>query len=133
MPQLSKGGKWIFGWVVVGQHREIVIPPEAYEEYGFKPGEEIVFLHGSRTSGGFGLGRNEVLQHKEHIWKRIFAKGIMEENRVVILPSVVEIQPGDRLLTGRGSGWALGFFQKGLIYDEALKHPEIDSYIVHED
>lgn len=133
MPQLSKGGKWILGWVIVGRNREIKIPPEAFREYGFKPGEEVVFTCGSQSSGGFGLGRHEIFQHKEHLQKRIFAKGIIGENKIVFLPSAVRVRPGDRLLTGRGSGWALGFFQKGFIYDEALKHPEIDTYIINED
>ena len=44
MPQITKGGKWVFGWVVVGQNRQIVIPPEAYAEYGFQPGEAVIFF-----------------------------------------------------------------------------------------
>lgn len=131
MPQLAKGGKWIFGWVVVGRDHEIRIPPEAYTEYGFRSGEAVVFLHGSRTSGGFGLGRFKVLQQKELLQKRIYAKGIMGENMIVFLPSAVEVQAGERLLVGRGSGLALGFFQRGFIYDEAIKHPEIESFVVN--
>jgi len=29
MPQLAKGGKWVFGWVVLGQNYELSIPPAA--------------------------------------------------------------------------------------------------------
>jgi hypothetical protein len=47
MPQLAKGGKWVFGWVVVGKRRSITIPPDAYREHGFRPGDEVVFLRGS--------------------------------------------------------------------------------------
>ena len=43
MPQLSKGGKWIFGWVVVDDTRKIRIPPEAFGEYGFRMGEGVLF------------------------------------------------------------------------------------------
>jgi len=28
MPQLVKGRKWVFGWVVVGQQGEVRIPPD---------------------------------------------------------------------------------------------------------
>jgi hypothetical protein len=42
MPQLEKGGKWVFGWVVVRPGSKITVPPEAYLEYGFQAGEEIV-------------------------------------------------------------------------------------------
>jgi hypothetical protein len=35
MPQLSKGGKWVFGWAIVGPDRNVLIPTQAYQEYGF--------------------------------------------------------------------------------------------------
>ena len=38
------------------------------------------------------------------------------------------MQPGDRLLAVRGSGRALGFVAQGPIYDEALKHPELEIF-----
>jgi hypothetical protein len=53
MPQLTKGGKWVFGWCVVGLDGEIQIPPEAYIEYGFQPDETVVITLGSRHSGGY--------------------------------------------------------------------------------
>jgi hypothetical protein len=56
MPQLVKGGKWVFGWVIVGQRREIQIPPEACAEYGFQTGGRVLLLSGSRRSGGSALG-----------------------------------------------------------------------------
>jgi len=55
MPQLTKGGKWVFGWGIVGQEGEIRIPPEAYSECGFQPGEPVIFILGSQRSGGFGV------------------------------------------------------------------------------
>ena len=55
MPRLVKGAKWTFGWVVVGPEREIVIPPEAWDEYGFPAGDEAIFTPGSLKSGGFGI------------------------------------------------------------------------------
>ena len=55
MPRLVKGAKWTFGWVVVGPERKIVIPPEAWDEYGFQVGDEAIFTPGSLKSGGFGV------------------------------------------------------------------------------
>ena len=52
MPQLVKGGKWVFGWVVIQPDRSLPIPPAAWQEYGFTVGEEAIFIRGSRTSGG---------------------------------------------------------------------------------
>lgn len=62
MPRLVKGGKWVYGWVIVGPQGELRIPPEAGDEYGFQSGEEVVFLPGSRSSGGFGLSTPRLLE-----------------------------------------------------------------------
>ncbi|MBN1311631.1 MAG: hypothetical protein JXB30_09445 [Anaerolineae bacterium] len=129
MPQLVKGGKWVFGWVVVGPHREIKIPPEAYTEYGFQAGEQVHLLPGSRRSGGFSVGRHEALaQAKIPFERRVLGQGVIGEDRQIELPPEVDVKPGDRLLAARGSGVALGFVQHGPIYEEALKHPEIEVF-----
>lgn len=127
MPQLAKGGKWVFGWVIVGQDREIRVPPEAWLEYGFQVHNEVLFMRGSRRSGGFGIGRQEVLS-RSPISSRAWAKGTITSQGMASLPQAVEVQPGDRLLVARGSGLALGFLQRGPIYEEALKHPELETF-----
>lgn len=129
MPQLAKGGKWVFGWVVLGQNYELCIPPEAYSEYGFQPGEAVAFIRGSRQSGGFGLGRRERLALSP-IRSRILAEGTMGEQMQVILPKTLEIQPGEHLLVVRGSGLALSFLQQGPICDEAQHHPEVEVFAI---
>jgi hypothetical protein len=73
MPQLEKRGKWVFGWVVVQAGKKITVPPEAYGEYGFQAGGEIVFTRGSRRSGGFGIGRTD--QIPPLLEKRVLAQG----------------------------------------------------------
>ncbi|MBN1886829.1 MAG: hypothetical protein JW850_02525 [Thermoflexales bacterium] len=126
MPQLVKGGKWVFGWVIVGPRGEIPIPPEAYREYGFKAGEPVVFLRGSRRSGGLGVGRLERVP--ERLLGRALGHGQVGENGQVVAPPGVSVQPGSRLLVVRGSGLALGFIAQGPIYEEALKHPELELF-----
>jgi hypothetical protein len=129
MPQLAKGGKWVFGWVAVGPDRAIRIPPEAFVEYGFRSGEEVVFLAGSRTSRGFGIGRPERLSHaKIPLLKRAIGRGRIGEAGRIVLPPEIGVSPGQRLLVGRGSGLALGFFQQGSIVDEALRHEELQVF-----
>ena len=129
MPQLAKGGKWVFGWVVVGQDCEIRIPPEAWSEYGFQIQDDILFTRGSRRSGGFGVGRREVLAGSP-IQARALAEGRIIKLGMVSLPRTLGAQPGERLLAARGSGLALGFLQRGPIYAEALKHPELEVFSV---
>ena len=41
MPQLVKGGKYVFGWSVIGEDGGVVIPGEAVLEYGFEPGDTV--------------------------------------------------------------------------------------------
>ena len=126
MPQLAKGGKWVFGWVIVGSGGEISVPPEAYREYGFQAGDEVVFLKGSQRSGGFGVGR---VDHVSALLsKRALGRGRMDERGQVIVPPNVGTPPGDRLLAVRGSGHALGLVARGPIYEEAMQHPGLEIF-----
>ena len=52
------------------------------------------------------------------------------ENERVAFPNAVGFQPGERVLVVRGSGLALGFIQRGPIYEEALRHPEIEMFSI---
>jgi bifunctional DNA-binding transcriptional regulator/antitoxin component of YhaV-PrlF toxin-antitoxin module len=126
MPQLAKRGKWVFGWVVVGKRRSITIPPEAYREYGFQPGDEVIFLRGSKRSGGFSIRRVEKIPALFE--KRILARGRMARQGHVTLPPETGVQSGDRLLAVRGSGLALGLSAQGPIYELALTHPELEVF-----
>ena len=127
MPQLAKGGKWVFGWTTIGQDLDVLVPPAAYQEYGFQAHEEVVFLRGSRSSSGFIMGkRSKVLA--SIIKTRILAEGLMGEKMKVRLPSVLGFKAGDKLLVVRGSGLALSFLRFGRICEEALRHPEIEEF-----
>lgn len=127
MPQLAKGGKWVFGWCVVSTDGKIRVPPDASAEYGFQPGEDLILMRGSQTSGGFGLGRPVRLANSP-LRSRFIGGAMMGADGCVTLPSETEISPGERLLVVRGSGLALGFLRHGPIYEEAQKHPQIENY-----
>jgi hypothetical protein len=126
MPQLAKGGKWVFGWVVVGKRRTIALPPQVYREYGFQEGDEVIFLRGSKRSGGFSVGHVEKIPPLFE--KRILARGHVGRQGRVTLPPETGVRPGDRLLAVRGSGLALGLSAQGPIYELALKHPELEVF-----
>jgi hypothetical protein len=131
MPQLVKGGKWVFGWVIVGEEGTIAVPPEAWQEYGFAVGESVVFLPGSSRSGGFGLSCRRLLENSPLALDRddrVLGRGQIDEPQRVTIPAGVGVQLGQRLLVVRGSGHALGFVQKGPIYETALEHPEIQVF-----
>lgn len=128
MPQLVKGGKWVFGWCIVGPAGEIQIPPAAYTEYGFVTGEVVIITRGSQRSGGFGIGRQEKLANSP-LLSRFRGRATIGAAGQVVFPAETGPQPGERLLAVRGSGLALGFVQRGPIYEEALKHPEIETFV----
>jgi hypothetical protein len=65
MPQLVKGGKYVFGWTALGKDRSIRIPDEAFEEYCFKAGERIMIILGSRSSGGFSIHTQNALKNSK--------------------------------------------------------------------
>ena len=123
MPRLEKGGKWVFGWVIVDADRYIRIPRDAWSEYGFAAEQEAFFLKGSTTSGGFGIGTKERIP--ETITGRELGTGRFEKGRVVRLPRDIGVEPWQNLLAVRGSGHALGFVAHGPIFELALRHPEI--------
>jgi hypothetical protein len=131
MPRLVKGAKWTFGWVVVGPEREIAIPPEAWNEYGFQVSDEAVFMPGSRKSGGFSISTLALMAEANEkmggAGLRVLGRGRFGGERVVVPPEV-EVKPGDQLLTVRGSCYGLGFIARGPIYEEALKHPELEVF-----
>ncbi len=126
MPQLAKGGKWVFGWVIVGKDGRIQIPNDAYEEYGFREGEEVIFTRTSKTSGGFGIARKEIFDQSKLGTTHHLASTIMETDREVILHPQLDASPGDKLLAVRGSYLSLSFLKHGPIIDEAEKHPELE-------
>jgi len=131
MPRLVKGAKWTFGWVVIGPEREVVIPPEAWDEYGFQAGDEAIFTPGSRKSGGFGVSTLALLAEASRKMGgadlHALGRGRFGDGRVAVPPQV-DVKPGDRLLTVRGSGYGLGFVARAPVYEEALKHPELEVF-----
>jgi len=153
MPQLVKGAKNVFGWSRVGDDGRIIIPPDAFAEYGFVDKGNAIVMSGSRKSGGFGLTRLDKIKESSlagiitvipelkeykisegaavryssrlYCWVRIFNESI-----TVPLETLKQygINKGDMLLTARGSNLALGFIVKGPIVAEAKKHSDLKVY-----
>jgi len=158
MPQLVKGGKYIFGWTIINNDRLVRIPDEAFVEYNFNKDEEIILMSGSRTSGGFSLIKKDALETSEigqYLKDSIGYQSesgtfsiprftIITSGRKLIYWSVLEdeksfrlsneylelsgLRTGSKLLVGRGSGLGPAFIEKGTIYVEALKHKNIVEY-----
>jgi len=129
MPQMNKGGKWVFGWCVVGASGEIRIPPEAYAEYGFQAGDPIVYLRGSRCSGGFSVGRlHKLAGSAGPLLRRSLGQGIVQEMGRIAVPPETGLRSGQHLLAVRGSGYAVLFLTCGPIYEEALTRLNLETF-----
>lgn len=153
MPQLVKGGKYVFGWSVVSPEGCIVIPPETFEEYGFSEQTRAIVFSGSKTSGGFVLVLPDVLQSSQlspilkrcpelsdyrlpqgqtvHCGTKVCCWVTLRDNRF-LLPESTLTQYGvtfeDCVLVVRGSGLGPSFIVRGRIVEEARQHPEIDVF-----
>jgi len=152
MPQLVKGGKYVFGWTAVQNDGRIRIPDEAFDEYHFHETGRIILLSGSKTSGGFSVHKPDLLaetapgsritgligynkesglftSRKFEVLKsgsRLLGWTILDREKYFNLSNewldMLALQTGTRLLVGRGSGLGPAFIARGPIYHEALKH-----------
>lgn len=151
MPQLVKGGKYIFGWSKIGPNGVIKIPEEASSEYKIENNENLIILNGSKKSGGFGISRPETLKsssigillkdlpdlikfkmpegqiiehrNRKFCWTKINENGYFTLSSEALKTYNVKI--GDKLIVGRGSYLAIAFIAKGPIFREAEKHSEL--------
>ncbi len=158
MPQLVKGGKYVFGWSLVHETGKIMIPEEAYFEYEFNTSDKIVIIPGSSTSGGFSIASinhlikgpfKEILkllnyseeaksfeipelELRKYKKKRFFCWIRLEKAKYFILnPRVLNaygVEIGEKLLVCRGSGYALAFIGKGPIIETARKYSELKTF-----
>lgn len=61
MPQMNKGGKFIFGKSRIQNDLTVQFPPQAVEEYHMKAEDKIILFTGSKITGGFCVTRKGLL------------------------------------------------------------------------
>ena len=158
MPQLVKGGKYVFGWTVLRDDLRIRIPDETYDEYKFLTTDKLIILSGSKSSGGFSICSPHTMssyQLANNIFgligyikksdsfsgerleivrsgKRLISWTYLDKEKYFMLSkelvASLGLEIGRRLLVGRGSGMGPAFINKGIIYNEALKHKDLMEY-----
>ena len=156
MPQISKGGKFVFGWSIINPEGYVKIPEMTFNEYSLSTDKKVILFSGSKTSGGFcistralinksiikglfdehpgiynySLNEGDCVNYKGRLysWSRIHPDGIIR-----LFPHTMEIfsvKPGDRLLSIRGSNIAFVLAVKGPIIEAANRYEGIiEEYI----
>ena len=61
MPQMNKGGKFIFGELVIRQDGLVKFPTQAVEKYGIAKEGKVCLFTGSKSTGGFCMTRCKLL------------------------------------------------------------------------
>ena len=62
MPQLKKGGKFVFGWSLINNDNQIKIPKQAYDEYSLKDCNKVILISGSKRTGGFCVSNRTMIE-----------------------------------------------------------------------
>lgn len=62
MPQMNKGGKYIFGKSLIHEDGIVKLPPMAVEEYNIAVERRVYLFTGSKSTGGFCVTRKGLLE-----------------------------------------------------------------------
>ena len=155
MPQMNKGGKFIFGKSLIRADGELKFPDQAIREYDITAEGKVYLFTGSKSTGGFCVSRKGLLEPsklghilaetpelrnysskpgsfirykgRSYAWVDISAEGkiILTEDMMKFL----KIEPEMRLLSIRSSDIAFTMGAFGPLVDESMKHEdEIPEY-----
>lgn len=155
MPQLNKGGKFIFGFSVIHSDLTIHFPPQALSEYDVAQDGKVIIFTGSKITGGFcvttfsllsnsklkhileecprlrdcQLSEGEFIQYKgrKYAWLGINKSGVIKMPQSTL--SVLNLQSGMELLSIRSSDIAFTMGAKGPLLEKAHNFQgELDRY-----
>lgn len=145
MPQMNKGGKYIFGMSVIREDGSIQFPTQAVEEYRIADEGKVYLFTGSKSTGGFCVTRRglllpstlgKILEEtpalRDYTAKQgefILYKGrsycwteITQSGQIILtaeMMNFLEIQPGMPLLSIRSSDIAFTMGAKGPLLEKA--------------
>ncbi len=148
MPQMNKGGKFIFGKSIIRNDGIIQLPEQAIHEYNISSEGKVYLFTGSKSTGGFCITRKGLLEPSKlgHILsdnpelkdysasqgKFIKYKGhsyawveISPDGKIVLddeMISFLKLDIGMKLLSIRSSNIAFTMGAYGRLMDESMKH-----------
>ena len=150
MPQMNKGGKFIFGKSLIREEGVLQFPEQAIREYDITVEGRVYLFTGSKSTGGFCVTRKGLLETSKlgHILaetpslkdytvkqgKFIKYKGrsyawvdITDEGKIVLtneMMSFLRIESGMKLLSIRSSDIAFTMGAYGRLVEESKKHED---------
>ncbi len=155
MPQVTKGGKYIFGWSKIGDDLGIRFPQTAIDEYSMTSEGRVFLISGSKKTGGFIVSRKGLLYNSKignilrgmpslcdyntnegefvkykgrlYCWCGITGAGkLMLKNGMM---KTLGMKVGNKLLCIRGSNIAFCMGLKGELIERAMDYKgEIDLF-----
>lgn len=145
MPQMNKGGKFIFGRSLIREDFTIHLPPQALTEYNATAEGKVYLFTGSKITGGFCVTRrgllepsklghilidNPALQNyqtsegefikykgRSYCWVSISKTGIIQLNQEMV--DFLNLEIGMKLLSIRSSDIAFTMGAKGPLLERA--------------
>ena len=149
MPQLNKGGKYVFGLSAISNRREILFPAETLEQYPIQKEGRIIIFTGSKITGGFCVTSKQLLGQSKlkHIlddcsalsqytidegeFVRYKGRGYtwlhISQNGVVRLPEntmrYLNLSCGDILMSIKSSDIAFTMGARGPLMDKVHSYP----------
>ena len=145
MPQLNKGGKFIFGKSLIREDLTIHLPPQALTEYNATTEGKVYLFTGSKITGGFCVTRkgliapsklghilsdNTALQNyhtaegdfikykgRSYCWVSISGTGVIQLNQKMV--NFLNLEIGMALLSIRSSDIAFTMGAKGPLLEKA--------------
>ncbi len=145
MPQIAKGGKFVFGRSLIREDLSVRFPPQAVSEYNITADQRVYLMTGSKSTGGFcvthkgllapsklkmiltdnpelidySIAPGEFVRYKgrSYCWLPIEQKGVIRLTPEMM--SFLDLQVGMRLLSIRSSDIAFTMGAKGPLLEAA--------------
>ena len=148
MPQMNKGGKYIFGRSVIRNNGFLTFPTQAIDEYQITSEGKIILFTGSKSTGGFCVTRKYLLSPSQlgfilkeqpelcsyaipegefvaykgraYCWLSVTSDGIIRLDDAML--SFLSLSEGMSLLSIRSSNIAFTMGAKGPLLQKAAQY-----------
>ena len=150
MPQMNKGGKFIFGKSLIRENGIVQFPKQAVDEYDISSEGKVFLFTGSKSTGGFCVTRKGLLEPsklghiltenpklreykveqgsfikykgRSYTWIDITEEGIIQLSKEMM--GFLKIEPSMKLLSIRSSDIAFTMGAYGRLVDDSMKHED---------